>query len=270
MHWNAGLKAFSAVLGVVFALAGQSALATNKSKPCQAKIQNISSSEVVLVGVPHPRAIRSLDQVVMPHEPDVYLDVRTESPTIRLIETAAQYLPSVSSVLILGTGASPELVMIARKFSHLTKIHGTDIDPKAVSLSQKAIELNLSGDQRVKVWVSDALDNVTERYDLVLFAAPRPIFFETLQAQHGDLSAIRMWSMMKRRKDLFDPEGKLRDRVLKNLDGVLTEKGRFLLMSDALEEPAVGDSFDFLKHGIWLWGKERDGFFTIYDIFRDK
>jgi hypothetical protein len=270
VHWKAGLKAFFAVLGVVLALTGLHPLTANESKSCRAQIQHISSCDVVLMTVPQPLAIRAQDQLSMPHQVGVYLDVRAESPTNRLIETAARILPSTSSVLIVGTGASPELVMIARKFSHLKKIHGTDIDPQAIALSEKAIELNLSGDPRVKVWVSDGFASVTEKYDLVLFAAPRPIFLETLQRKHGDLSAIRMWSMMNRRKDLFDPEGKLRDQLLKDLDHVLTEKGRFLLMSDAIEEPVLGEGFDFLKHGLWLWGQERDGFFTVYDIFRDK
>jgi len=272
MPWKDRLKpvfsTFNAVLlGALLALRP---LELEGSDFCHFELRHLTSQQVVAMPVPDGFATRQQDQIFLPQHKDIYLDLRPESPTTRLIETSLPYLKRASSVLVVGTGASPELVMIARRFPHLRQIHGVDIDPKAIEVSQQSIHLNAKGDARLKVWMSDGLSQVEDKYDLVLFAAPRPVFLETLRKQHGDLSASRMWSMMSRRKDLFDPEGKLRDRILKDMPKVLTPQGRLLLMSDASEEPSVADEFDYLKHGLWLWGSARDGFFTIYDFFRDE
>ena len=245
-------------------------LELSASDYCHFELRSLTSQQVMAVPVPEGFAIRQQDHIFLPQAKDVYLDLRPESPTTRLIETSLPYLKRASSVLVVGTGASPELVMIARRFAHLRQIHGVDIDSKAIEVSQQSINLNTKGDDRLRVWMSDGLSQVEGQYDLILFAAPRPVFLETLRKQHGDLSASRMWSMMSRRKDLFDLEGKLRDRILKDMPKVLTPQGRLLLMSDASEEPSVAEEFDYLKHGLWLWGSARDGFFTIYDFFRDE
>ena len=278
MFWKGGLKWIRPALGSVFAvlvvslsaLASHSAFELQATPRCKPQLQSLLAKSVVIMPVPSALATRADDRLFMPDTENVYLDVRFQAPTYRLLETAARYLPHVSSVLVVGTGASPELLMMARKFPHLKALHGVDIDPKALAASEDAIKLNADGDRRIKVWRSDGLDKVNQTYDLILFAAPRPMFMDSLRVRFGDLAAARIWSMMNRRKDLFDMEGRLRDRVLGQMDRVLSPGGRFLLMSDAAEEPQVSEEFDSLKHGLWLWGSERDGFFTIYDFFRSK
>lgn len=144
----------------------------------------------------------------------VFVDVYSPD-NIFVKELLAYSLPRIKpgeKILVLGTGSGPEAIFIGKNRDVL--IHAVDIGGLEVANTKAAVAFHGLQD-RVRVWQSDGFKNVSERYDRILFSAPRP---DLDRSQKRD---VRRW----------DPEGRLIRTILLEFSTHLKPGGVFYLMS---------------------------------------
>jgi len=155
--------------------------------------------------------------------------------TYQLLDKAFPYAQEGQRVLILGGGSGYEAVILGRRFPN-SEIDVTDINPAAL----KSLNINLKTHgllKKIRVFKSDLFNQVRDKYDLILFAAPRPIGWQNALMGMGSERAGEVFSPSGSRNN-FDPEGKLHERLLKDFPSFLKPGGTMVILSD-MEYPAV-------------------------------
>jgi SAM-dependent methyltransferase len=117
-------------------------------------------------------------------------------------------------VLVLGSGSGVEGVEIADALG--ISVDCVDINPLAVA-NTRASSIYSGMDGKMRVWESDGLDSVTDKYDFILFNAPLPV-----ERKIGNINP-----------NLFDSQGKTLRKVFEKLPRNLREGGKLLLMNEA-------------------------------------
>lgn len=153
--------------------------------------------------------------------------------THQLLTQALDKIADRDDVLVIGTGSGIEAVTIASlKQAH---VDATDISPVAVANTEINAHLTQT-DARVRAWVSDGLDKVTRRYDVIVFNAPLAVEW---------LSEDRLVHEFNNDVRLFDPQGALLRKVFSVLPNHLNTGGRLYLMSHM-------DVDEYLPYGLHM------------------
>ena len=113
-------------------------------------------------------------------------------------------------VLVLGCGAGIEAIEITRLTG--CNVDCTDINPLAVA-NTKASAILTDLEDRIRVWQSDGLKQVTDKYDFIVFAAPIPSSNNVSDSNR------------------FDPNGIILTEVFQMLPNNLREAGRLLIFN---------------------------------------
>lgn len=172
----------------------------------------------------------------------------------RLMQAALSMegLKNFKRILVIGSGIGYDAVVLAKKSS--AQIDAIDIDPVAVMLTEVNAQKHGLG-TRINSILGNLFEGATGKYDLIIFNAPRPIFYEkyiesyvnyfrktNTQSSKQEIQnetdalkeeAIRQYKYyIKSNPDLFDPEGVLQKVYLKQFPQYLTSRGSFLLMTE--------------------------------------
>lgn len=142
---------------------------------------------------------------------------------IRLMEAVAQDIvelrKTVSSILVMGSGAGFDSIAYAQAFPN-AKIVASDISAQAVATTQKSIEHNKLED-RIHVVQSNMFGSFNkEKFDLIVFNAPRDMSKESKTDVPADSS-------------LFDMTGGIGRGFVEGLSEHLSDRGVAFMMSDS-------------------------------------
>jgi SAM-dependent methyltransferase len=129
-----------------------------------------------------------------------------------LLEVGLPELSASRRVLVLGSGSGLDAACIAMKYK--VAVDATDINPIAIA-NTKVAARRCGVEHLVRCYVSDAFDNIHEKFDTIFFEAP-------LATEEIKTDANR-----------YDVEGKVLHRVLSGLPDHLLPGGRMYLMSRA-------------------------------------
>lgn len=219
---------------------------------------------------------RRLDFIVTP---GVYVSKNeTVAYTYHLLEVAHSKIKPNARILILGVGVGYEMVAIGKKFfDRIGQLDGSDISPLALKVTAANMEYHGVSENKTKLVLSDGFKSISGRYDLIVFASPRAVSTENalriLRTSGYSSEAIeKRMATIAEARDLFDLDGKLRRRILYNLDQHLTQRGSLLILSNAGEGiPKDIHGFQSTEHGHWPWtAAKTDGDYTILEVMRKK
>ncbi|MCK5491927.1 MAG: methyltransferase, partial [Candidatus Omnitrophica bacterium] len=129
-----------------------------------------------------------------------------------LLDAVITDIKNENKVLILGTGAGLEAVVIAKKIGCL--VDAIDIQPIAV-VNTLVNAVVTDTQELIDAWVSDGFSTVSKKYDIIIFNAPLPTRKATTKSD----------------VNRFDGEGKLIRRILDELPAYLEKEGTLFLMS---------------------------------------
>ncbi|MEW6366959.1 MAG: methyltransferase [Acidobacteriota bacterium] len=153
----------------------------------------------------------------------LFLDVFTPNTDfVRVLLACA--LPKIQAgqrVLVLGCGAGPEAVLVA--LNRDVAVDAVDIGDLEVANARASVAYHDLA-RRIRVWRSDAFQNVPDAYDTILFNAP--VTYETALS----------WSDHRG----VDHEGRIMLSVLSSLDARLRPGGALYVM-------AFPDRFGFVR-----------------------
>lgn len=128
-----------------------------------------------------------------------------------LLEVGLPELSRSKRVLVLGSGSGIDAACIAMKYK--VSVDATDINPVAVA-NTRVTARRCGVDHLVRSYVSDAFDDIHEKFDTIFFEAP-------LATDETDVIDANR----------YDFEGALLRRVLSGLPAHLMPEGRMYLMS---------------------------------------
>jgi hypothetical protein len=128
-----------------------------------------------------------------------------------LLEVGLPELFGVKRALVLGTGSGLDAVCIAMKYN--ISVDATDVNPMAIA-NTRAAARRCGVERLVRAYISDAYENIHEKFDVIFFEAP-------LATDENDQADINR----------YDFEGALLRRVLSELPNYLLPEGRMFLMS---------------------------------------
>ncbi len=180
------------------------------------------------------------------------------------LEAASPFIQAGKSILILGAGSGYEAIAIAKKFPSVS-ITASDISNDAL----RDLEINLEEyglSESVRVLKSDLFNDLKgEKFDVILFTAPRPLCPDLLRL--GPLDAIRLVSSLSRCTSNFDSWGTIHERALTQFEEHLSLGGSLILLTDKrfphskFVSPQIKKTV--LGEGLWTPNHEKDGHFQI-------
>jgi methylase of polypeptide subunit release factors len=127
-----------------------------------------------------------------------------------LLEVGLPELSASRRVLVLGSGSGLDAACIAMKYK--VAVDATDVNPIAIA-NTKVAAGRCGVEHLVRSYVSDAFDNIHEKFNTIFFEAPLAT------------------EVIKTDANRYDMEGALLRRVLRGLPDHLLPGGRMFLMS---------------------------------------
>jgi len=197
-------------------------------------------------------------------------DPQTTNPySFKFLEAASAFLKPNSKILILGAGSGYEAIAIANKIPNVS-ITATDVNDDALGdLEANLFKYGLL--ESVRVVKSDLFEKLAgEKFDLILFAAPRPLHPDLLRL--GPLDGVRLVSSLSKRTNNFDAWALIHERVLKEFPAYLDPGGSLILLTEEKfwHSRLLDDAFtkDVLAEGLWSPNYEKDGHFQVVRFHR--
>lgn len=187
------------------------------------------------------------------YPPPLAHSLRYNPYTYQLLLHAFPFMRDGQRVLILGGGSGYEAAVLAHRFPNST-FDVTDITASAL----KSLRVNIRRHafmKNVLPFESNLFERISAKYDLILFAAPRPLTWYTALAGFGSTRASEIFSAESSRNN-FDPDGKIHERLLNDFPKFLRAEGAMVILSDA-DYPAV-EHLGFQRQVLFKapWGEE--------------
>lgn len=174
---------------------------------------------------------------------------------INLLNKAMPFIKDAQKILVLGTGAGYEAVILAKAFQS-SLIHATDINNRAVANTELNAEF-YKKEKRILSWESDLFNQVKDSYDIILFNAPRPVSKADLDGRNAKRLA---------NTNYFDLSGSLLGRLMIELPKHLKKDGKLFLMTDLESHiPQKYKKTQLFKEE-WVSENPGEGFYQILMI----
>lgn len=194
----------------------------------------------------------------------------------RLLNETVRHLrnnPETKSILVLGSGIGYEAVHLL-KTCPKCRVDVSEIDLGSLENTRLNIQAHgVSG--RTTEFHSDLFESISGKYDLIVFAPPRPITQEYLISIKPKNIQNSRWKEhvddMKSDSGQYDFGAKLLDRTVSEYKDYLTNRGVLMIMSDLSILPTRvrnSSEIDVLFEGGYWGGKgdPREGRFGIFRL----
>lgn len=174
-------------------------------------------------------------------------------------------------ILVLGTGIGADAIALARMAPN-AHIVATDVDKKSIAYAQ--LNARFHGvEDRIEFGVSDLFENVEGVFDLILFAAPRPVCenFFALTVTPAEAKRLAAEIADLRKPTCLDHGAELLARTLLHASAHMHKKTRFLLVSDVAMYKLLPTSLrsEALREpALWSEAEPANGRFTVFEIRR--
>lgn len=159
----------------------------------------------------------------------VFSKRRLDFGTILLIETLLLNLKNEGKFLDLGSGYGPIGITVKKEFPKLV-VHSTDVNEKAVLLTEKNSSLN---QVEVESYLSDGFLNITENFNIISLNPPirtgKETVFRLYDEVYENLIKGGSFWIVIRKKQGAESHIKYLKKLFSNLEIIKKRKGYYVI-----------------------------------------